>query len=66
MVGIATTKPISVVTSAWPIPAASWSGLAMPPDAAIWLNASIIPSTVPVNPSIGAMDPIKFRTSVLR
>ena len=50
MAGMATTNPMSVVTSAWPIPPASSSGRAIPPFEAIVLNALIIPKTVPVSP----------------
>jgi hypothetical protein len=66
MVGIATISPIKVVTRALPIPPANWSGRAAPAVEAIWLNDSIMPKTVPVNPSIGAMAPITPSTSVLR
>jgi len=51
--GIATVRPPAVVSSAWLIPSASSSGRPIASDEAIALNARIMPSTVPSNPSSG-------------
>ena len=51
--GIATTRPQNVVVKAVPIPPASITGSAAPPDATIAENAMIMPYTVPKRPIIG-------------
>ena len=63
VVGIATTKPKTVVTRACEIPPAIILGSPVPNKVICW-NVTIIPVTVPSNPAKGATTDIIFTTGI--